>query len=182
VKKLLYTLPLLSTLLFADSTIYVGTGYIFSNENFSYQGIDKSFSSNGARLKIGYGDIKAYAVELSMDYIDNKEAVLSPNDAEKIGFNLELLKSFDVNIFAYPFVKAGFGGGYFKTDADVVNSSLTYGTWNLGGGLFVPYSQHIDFELAYEFKSLSYQKTDPELSSSPKSTLHIGYVGINFRF
>jgi len=187
-KKLLFLLPLVSSLLLGEATIYVGTGYSYNSESVSYidatthQNVNKSFDSNGARIKIGYGDIKAYAIELSLDYIDNKKAVFSKNDAEKIGFNLELLKAFDFGIYVYPFVKAGFGGGYFKTDADVVNKSLTYGTWNLGTGIFIPLSKHIDIEVAYEYKSLSYQKTDPALNSSPSSDVNIAYIGINFRY
>ena len=187
-KKLLLLLPLLSSVLLAEAKIYVGTGYTYNSESVSYmkagtyEHVNKSFQSNGARLKIGYGDIKAYAIELSVDYIDNKKAVFDKNDAEKVGFNLELLKSFDFDIFVYPFVKAGFGGGYFKTNADIVNKSLTYGTWNLGTGIFIPYSEHIDFEIAYEYKSLSYQKTDPTLNTSPSSDVNIAYIGINFRY
>lgn len=181
-KKLLLLLPLLSSMLFAEAKVYFGTGYTYNSEAVSYLSKEKSFNSNGARLKVGYGDIKAYAIELSLDYIDNKKAVLSSDDAEKIGFNVELLKAFDWDISVYPFLKAGFGGGYFKTNADVVNKSLTYGTWNLGAGVFIPYSEHIDFEIAYEYKSLSYQKTDPALNTSPSSDLNIAYIGINFRF
>ena len=181
-KKLLLLLPLLSSLLFAEAKIYFGTGYTYNYESLSYLGDEMSFSSNGVRLKVGYGDIKAYSIELSLDYVDNKKAVLSQNDAEKIGFNLELLKAFDWDIYVYPFLKAGFGAGYFKTDADIVNQSLTYGTWNLGAGVFIPYSEHIDFEVAYEYKSLSYQKTDPALNTSPSSDLNIAYIGVNFRF
>ena len=181
-KKLLLLLPLLSTLLLAKAQIYVGTGYSYNSETLSYAGDEKSFQNNGVRLKIGYGDIKAYAIELSLDYIDNQEAIFAANDAEKIGFNLELLKAFDLNTFANPFFKAGFGAGYLKTDADVVNQSLSYGTWNLGMGLFIPYNEHVDFEIAYEYKYLSYQKTDPVLDETPSSHLNIAYFGINYRF
>ena len=181
-KKLLLLLPFLSSLLLAEAKIYFGTGYTYNSETLSYLGYEKSFSSNGVRLKIGYGDIRAYSIELSLDYVDNKNDVFAQNDAEKIGFNLELLKAFDWDIYVYPFFKAGFGAGYFKTDADIVNQSLTYGTWNLGTGIFIPYNEHIDFEVAYEYKSLSYQKTDPALNTSPSSDLNIAYIGVNFRF
>jgi len=181
-KKLLLLFPLLSSLLLAQAQIYFGTGYTYNSETLSYIGSEKSFQNNGVRIKVGYGDIKAYSIELSLDYIDNKEAILAQGDAEKIGFNLELLKAFDWDIYVYPFFKAGFGAGYLKTNADVVNQSLSYGTWNVGTGIFIPYTKHIDFEVAYEYKSLSYQKTDPTLDTSPSSDLNILYMGINLRF
>jgi len=181
-KKLLYLLPLLSSLVLAEAKIYFGTAYTYNSESLSYNGSDKSFQNNGARIKIGYGDIRAYAVEFSLEYIDNKEAVFAANDGEKIGFNLELLKAFDWDIYVYPFFKAGFGAGYLKTDADIVNQSLTYGSWNLGTGIFIPYNESFDIELAYEYKTLSYQKTDPALTQSPSSDLNSIYFGVNFRF
>jgi hypothetical protein len=179
-KKLLYLLPLFSSILLAEAQIYFGTGYTYNSESVS--GINKTFQSNGARIKIGYGDISAYAIELSLDYIDNKQEIFDNSDTYKVGFNVELLKAFDFNLFFNPFVKAGFGAGYLKTNADVVNQSLTYGNWNLGTGLFIPLNKHIDFEIAYEYKSISYQKLDPALINNPTASINIGYIGINFRY
>jgi opacity protein-like surface antigen len=173
---------MISSLLFADSKIYFGTGYAYNSETVSYQGWNKTFTNNAARVKVGYGDREAYAVEFSLDYVDNNKEIFGPNDGKKYGFNVELLKAFDFGIYVNPFFKAGFGAGYMDTPADLNNGSLTYGSFNLGAGLFIPMGEHFDIELAYEYKGLSYQKLDSNLTVSPDSSLHIGYVGVNFRF
>jgi len=175
-------LLLISSLLLAQSSIYLGTGYGYNKEDISYNAKHFSKNNNAARIKIGYGDRKAYAVELSFDYVDNNKKIFNAQDGKKYGFNVELLKAFDFGIYVNPFLKAGFGAGYLETPADTTNSSLTYGTFNLGTGMFIPLNKHFDIELAYEFKNVSYQKLDNNLTYSPSSTLHIGYIGVNFRF
>ena len=181
-KKIALLLFALSSLLFAESKIYLGTGYAYNSETVSYNGKERSINNNAARVKIGYGDRTAYAVELSLDYVDNNKKIFDANDGKKYGFNVELLKAFDFDIYVNPFLKAGFGAGYLKTPADLHNGSLTYGTFNLGGGMFIPINEHFDIEVAYEYKNVSYQKLDNNLTSSPSSNLHIGYIGVNFRF
>jgi len=181
-KKITLLLLLLSSLLFAKSKIYLGTGYAYNSETVSYNGSNKTISNNAARIKIGYGDRKAYAVEFSLDYVDNNKKIFDSNDGKKYGFNVELLKAFDFGIYVNPFFKAGFGAGYLDTPADLNNGSLTYGTFNLGTGVFIPMGEHFDIELAYEYKNVSYQKLDSNSTTSPSSNLHIGYIGVNFRF
>ena len=180
--KKIALLLLISSLLFAQSKIYLGTGYAYNKEDISYNGSSISVNNNAARLKIGYGDREAYAVEFSLDYVDNNKKIFDANDGKKYGFNVELLKAFDFGIYINPFFKAGFGAGYLDTPADVHNGSLTYGTFNLGTGMFIPINEHFDIEVAYEYKNVSYQKLDNNLTYSPSSSLHIGYVGVNFRF
>ncbi|MBA1432730.1 MAG: outer membrane beta-barrel protein [Epsilonproteobacteria bacterium] len=180
--KKITLLLLISSLLLAQSKIYLGTGYGYNQEDISYNGSQLSVNNNAARVKIGYGDREAYAVELSFDYVDNNKEIFGPDDGQKYGFNVELLKAFDFGIYVNPFFKAGFGAGYLNTPEDVTNGSLTYGTFNLGTGLFIPINEHFDIEVAYEFKNVSYQKLGTNLTYSPSSTLHIGYVGVNFRF
>jgi len=180
--KKIILLLLISVLLFAQSKIYLGTGYAYNAENISYNDSSLSVNNNAARIKIGYGNRKSYAIELSFDYVDNNKEIFGPDDGQKYGFNVEVLKAFDFDIYVNPFVKAGFGAGYLKTPEDVTNGSLTYGTFNLGTGFFIPLNKHFDIEVAYEFKNVSYQKLDNNLTYSPSSTLHIGYVGVNYRF
>ena len=181
-KKLLPLLLLFSSLLFAEAKIYLGAGYAYNSETVKYNSSEDTISNNALRLKIGYGDRKAYAVELSLDYVDNKSSIFDSGDGKKYGFNVELLKAWDFDIYVNPFVKAGFGAGYLETPADLNNGSLTYGSWNLGTGIFIPINEHFDIELAYEYKYVSYQKLDNDLASNPTSSLNIGYIGVNFRF
>ena len=181
-KKIILSLFLISSLLYAKSTIYLGTGYAYNSETVSYNSNEETIDNNAARIKIGYGDINAYAIEFSLDYIDNKSSIFDSNDGKKYGFNVELLKAWNFNIFMNPFIKAGFGAGYLETPADVNNASLTYGSWNLGCGVFIPLNEHFDIEIAYEHKNVSYQKLDNNESTNPTSSLNIGYIGINFRF
>lgn len=180
-KKLLLISSFCSSVLLADAGIYIGTGYAYNSETLSTT--NKTISNNAARIKIGYGDIKAYAIELSFDYIDNNKFYFAQNDGEKYGFNIELLKAFDFGIFFNPFLKAGFGGGYMKTAADLHNQKLSYGSFNFGVGAFIPLSKHFDLEIAYEYKNLSYEKLDITSSlTNPKSDLNIAYCGFNYRF
>ena len=181
-KKLLPLLLFISSLLYAEAKIYLGTGYAYNSETVKYNGKEDTISNNALRLKIGYGDINAYAIELSLEYVDNKSTIFDSGDGKKYAFNVELLKAWDFGIFLNPFVKVGFGAGYLETPADLHNGSLTYGTFNLGAGCFIPINEHIDIELAYEHKSASYQKLDNGLTTNPSSQTDIGYAGINFRF
>jgi len=181
-KKIALLLLFASSVLLAEAKIYVGTGYAYNAETLS--STNKTITNNAARIKIGYGDRKAYAFEFSVDYVDNNSKIIDQNqsDGKKYGFNVELLKAWDFGIYVNPFLKAGFGAGYLDTKADTLNKSLTYGTFNLGAGVFIPLSEHFDIELAYEHKNLSYQKTDNASNSNESSTLNIGYIGINARF
>jgi len=181
-KKITLLLLLFSSLLFAEAKIYLGAGYAYNSETISYVTTEETISNNALRLKVGYGDREAYAIELSFDYVDNKSTIFDSGDGKKYGFNVELLKAWNFDIFINPFIKAGFGAGYLETPADLNNGSLTYGTWNLGTGCFIPINQHIDLEVAYEYKYVSYQKLDNDLTINPTSSLNIGYIGVNFRF
>jgi len=181
-KKILLLLFFFSSILFAEAKIYFGTGYEYNSETVKYAGQDKTVSNNAALIKVGYGDINAYAVEFSFEYVDNKSNVFDSNDGKKYGFNIELLKSWNLGIFLNPFLKAGFGAGYLETPADLHNGSLTYGTFNMGTGCFIPVSEYFDIEIAYEYRITSYQKLDNALTNNPTSQINIGYAGVNFRF
>jgi opacity protein-like surface antigen len=181
-KKIILLLLLITSLLNAESKIYFGVGYAYNSELITYDDKEWSVDNNAAQIKVGYGDRAAYAVELSLDYVDNNSRIFDGNDGKKYGFNVELLKAWDFGIYVNPYLKAGFGGGYLDTPADLHNGSLTYGSYNLGGGVFIPLGEQWDLEIAYEYKYTSYQKLDLNSTISPSSHLNIGYVGINFRF
>ena len=114
--------------------------------------------------------------------INIENELKSANSSTSNLFNVELLKAFDFGIYVNPFLKAGFGAGYLETNADVTNKSLTYGSFNLGAGIFIPIGESFDIELAYENKNVSYQKPDSTYNDNPTSNLHVGYVGFNIRY
>jgi len=181
-KKIILLPFIITSLLNAEAGVYFGTGYAYNSETVSYNNDEATINNNAARLKVGYGDRDAYAVELSLDYVDNKSSIFASGDGKKYGFNVELLKAWNFDIFANPFLKAGFGAGYLETPADINNASLTYGSWNLGAGFFIPLNENFDIEVAYEYKYVSYQKLDNNQSTNPTASLNIAYIGINYRF
>jgi len=177
---------LLTSFLYSDAKIYMGTGGGIYSETLD-DTANTHITANMAKVKIGYGVRESYAIEFSVDYIDNSEKLLDINgtvaNGAKYCFNVELIKAFDWGIYINPFVKAGFGMGYMETTVDESKDSLSFGTFNLGAGTFIPISEHFDIELAYNYKYLSYQKIQ-QLSDEQiqKSTSHTGYIGVNVRF
>jgi len=161
----------------------VGVGYM--NEAFS----DNASTTNTAEMakfKIGYGDREAYAVEFSFDYLKNDENVFSStgNDGDKFGMNVELVKAFDWDIMINPYFKTGFGAGYFDINR-AEQSSMNYGSFNLGLGFFLPINEHLDFELGYDYKYVSYEKltdANDNIIKDVDSHLNGVYVGVNVRF
>jgi len=180
-KKIILFLLIISSLYAtsSESKPYVGVSIGYLNENFSESGYD-SFSTQVATLKIGYGLINSYAVEFLFDYIPQNENIFSASDKDRYGINLAIMKAFDFDTFAYPFFKAGFGAGYLDI-SDTNNNSLSYSSYNLGFGCFIPFKEHLDIEVGYRYRFTSYEKIS-ESSKSTNSHINIGYVGINMRF
>lgn len=161
----------------------MGTGYGFYDEAITlYDETENSISANMATIKVGYGIREAYAIEFSVDYVDNSELLFKQDDGAKYALNVELIKAFDFGIYINPFVKVGFGMGYMETTAKENDNSLSFGTYNLGLGTFIPVNEHLDIELAYNYKYISYQKSDTLEPDSETSIVNIGYVGLNLRF
>ncbi len=176
-KTLTLFLLLLSSLI-AESKVYVGANYGYLNESFA-SGLDYEGSSSIARVKIGYGDINAYGVEFSVEYVDNELNVYSVNDSEKYAFNVDLIKAFDFDIFFNPFFKAGLGTGYLQTESV---GKVTYGSFNLGFGVLIPITDYADVEIGYDYKNLSYERPTGEESESYESHVNGTYAGVNVRF
>ena len=170
--------------LFAEAKIYLGTHYALYNESFNE--VDASSSSDLVALKIGYGDIKAYAVEFSLEYARNKSTVFSSTpttatDGNKFGFNVALLKAFDLT-YLYPFIKVGFGTGYLNIDR-TLQDSLTYGSFQGTLGTYIPINDIFDAEVAYEIRHNSYQSVNQIVTKpSFSSVSNIVYFGLNFRY
>jgi len=170
--------------LFAEAKIYLGTHYALYNESFNE--VDASSSSDLVALKIGYGDIKAYAVEFSVEYARNKSKVFSSTpttstDGNKFGFNVSLLKAFDFT-YLYPYIKAGFGTGYLDVDR-TLQDSLTYGSFQGTLGTYIPINDIFDAEVAYEIRHNSYKSVNQIITKpSFSSVSNIVYFGLNFRY
>ncbi len=143
---------------------------------------EKTIVNTELSAKIGYGDRKAYAAELSIDYLQNHSKYFAQGDAQKLGFNVSVLKAYDFDIYVNPYLKVGFGSGMLKTNIDTTNNSLTYGNFHLGGGLFIPLSSQMDIEIAYQYTFVSYEKIDLSDSTNPKSHINSIYTGFNIRF
>lgn len=151
-----------------------GFGYGDVATNYANSPLEESYTEQSARIKAGYGQRDAYAVEFSMDYI--------VSDPKKYAFDIWIIKAFDWGIYVNPYVKVGFGSGILD-NRDNENKSLTYGSFNLGTGFFIPLGEHFDIELSYEYKNRSYEKVN-ELDGTESRTSHVNmfYSGLNVRF
>jgi len=178
--KKIILLSLLLTSLYSDAKIYLGAGYTAYAE--SSKDSDATNDSNALKIKAGYGVREAYAVEFSLDYIANTPTLEAPWKA-KYGFNVALIKAFDLDIYVNPFVKAGFGAGIID-NRDNSFMSKTYGSFNMGGGVYIPLSKNYDIEISYTYNNLSYEKNEQDKLQAFNQTsyVNIAYIGINTRF
>ena len=172
------------TALFGDAKVYMGLGISrISEKIFPYLSMpERTVVNSEISAKIAYGDRTAYAAEFSINYLQNHSIFFTQGDAQKLGFNVSLLKAYDFGIYVNPFVKVGFGSGMLKTDVDTTNNSLTYGNFHLGGGFFIPLSRQMDIEIAYQYRFVSYEKINLQNSTNPKSHINAVYTGFNIRF
>jgi len=167
---------------FAQSYLYFGTHYAKHYEELKTQQSEAYHNTDAFNFKIGFGKQNGYAIELSLDYITNDANIFSDKDSDKYHFNLELLKAFDLDTFFYPYLKVGFGVGFMEVQRST-QSTLNFGSYNAGLGCFIPISEHVDLELGYVYKSISYEQLnllDQQLQL--KTDGHNSYAGFNFRF
>ncbi len=179
--KKIILLLLFFTALYSDAKVYIGSGYGYFYEQFDGDTNGQN-SSNMGKLKIAYGEREAYAIEFSLDYIQNESKIFSQNDSDKYAMNIEFVKAFDFNIPVNPFFKAGFGAGFLSVERDL-QKKLNYGSLNLGLGMFIPMSESFDFEVGYDYKSISYESVDTIAEKVRfSSNANIIYLGFNIRF
>ena len=183
-KKILFLL-LLSLNLYADAQSYLGVNYGYVNEDFS--SADAQISSQSIDIKAGYGVRKAYAVEIYLSYVQNRSKIFSSAsstkyDGDKYALNVAMVKSFDFGIYILPFVKAGFGAGFMKVNR-TLDDKISFGSFNLDTGFYLPLGKNSDLEFGYRFKSFSFEGLD--LISKTvvhTSNVNAAYLGINFRY
>jgi len=184
--KIIILFLLLINTLFAEAKLYLGSNYGNFEEKFTND-IDATSSSQIAKVKLGYGVREAYAIELSLEYIENKSKIFSSDnevdtDGDKYGVNVDLIKAFDLDIFVLPYLKAGFGSGWFDIQRELQNR-LFYSSFNLGTGIFIPIGKNFDFELGYEYKYVSYESVDTIANKlNYTSNINEVYFGFNVRF
>jgi len=187
-KKITLFLLLLSSL-YAESKFYLGLGYGMYDESLTRaDDTEVSASPDMFTIKAGYGERTAYAIEFSVDYINNSDALFSSGDGAKYGLNVALLKAFDFGIYVLPYAKVGLGAG--TMDSDTSSGNLNYGSFNAGLGMFIPFNEHFDLEIAYDYRYMTYQKykdptstTNPTVNDpTPTSHINLVYIGLNARF
>lgn len=167
--------------LFADAKIYFGAGGGGYYEAFEGT-TDAKASGKMIRLKAGYGDIDAYAIEFNLEMMENDSNIFSKSDGTKYGLNVELLKAFNLKTLFNPFFKVGFGSGYMDITG-TLQKNIHYGSFNLGGGVFIPLNEWLDLEICYDYKYLTYEKVDiVTLTPSYESNSNTIYSGLNVRF
>lgn len=181
-KKIILLFILLLPSLYADAKLYFGTNYTYFYETLQTQKQTAYSSTHNIGIKAGYGRRDAYAFEFSVDATQNDANIISENDAEKLSLNIELLKAFDLDLFFNPYIKAGFGAGYLKVDRKT-SSTINFGSFNFGSGIFISLSDWIDLELGYLYKNISYEKANLiDQKIELNSDQHGAYAGIIFRF
>ncbi|WP_188108598.1 outer membrane beta-barrel protein [Sulfurimonas lithotrophica] len=179
-KSLIIILTLLTTSLYSEAKIYFGLDYGKFNEDFS--NIAAKSSSESVRLKLGYGIRENYSIEFALEALDNDSKIFSNNDGEKYALNIALVKTFDFDIYVLPFIKLGFGAGYMDVNREL-QSKLNFGSFNAEVGTYIPINEYLDFEIAYNYKDLSYEAVDTiAYELKYKSNVDTFYFGFNIRY
>ena len=166
--------------------IYMGIGGGILNNNIYRSNIssNETYKSNPSfgSIKFGYGDIKAYSVELNLYYINNKTNVFSNNDKAGYAVDVSFLKAWDFGIYLLPYVSVGLGGGFMGIDREL-DKTLGFGSYNVGAGAKLPLYKHLELEFKYEYKFVSYEGIDLISETAKyKSHTNMFYFGINTRF
>jgi len=178
-KKITLFLLLISSL-YSDPMLYLGLGHGYYEER--YTDVDAQSSNTMNTFKIGYGDRKAYAIELSLQNLKNSAKIFSLNDSDKNTININLIKAFNFDLLPIPFFRTGIGAGVFDIDGQF-QKTLHFSSFNLGLGMFIPINESFDFELSYTQKFISYEGIDTITEDvSYESTMSITNFGFNIRF
>ena len=192
-KKILFLLAVgfLSASAFQyNARLYVGAGGGSSNEKLTNLSPTpkqnaKTQTSSFASVKFGYGDIRAYAVEVVVNYADNKSDVFSADDKAQYGADIMFIKAFNFTDIFYPYLCVGIGAGEMKITKDSINNreKSAYSSTNYGAGIFVPVFGSFDLELRYLYKYTAYQSIKEGAKTyKPKSHKNQLYFGVNYRF
>ena len=179
-KSFIIIIMLLITSSYAESKIYFGLDYGSYAEDF--ENLNAESSSALTKFKAGYGLRDAYAIEFSLEAMENESKIFSNTDEDKYSLNVELIKAFDFDIYVLPYFKAGFGAGYMKLDREL-QSKLNFGSFNCGIGAYIPINEYFDIELGYTYKELSYESVDTAADNIKyESSIDSFGIGFNIRY
>lgn len=184
-KKILLLLVMISSL-YSEAQFYIGANYGTFNESLNGD-LEAYNVSQTTTFKMGYAERETYGIEFSLDYTPNDSKIFSSSenvqtDGDKYGLNVSLSKAFDYDIYILPFVKAGFGAGFFDIDR-VLDDKLYYGSFNIGAGILLPVNDNFDFELGYDYRYTSYEAIDMVAKKELfTSNIGIAYFGFNIRY
>jgi len=186
-RKILLTV-LFSAALWAEAGVYIGAGGTIYNEDFIFNSTgfaanEMSATYQGAKVKVGYGDRKAYAIEFSLSYGEYDKNIFSDNDREQFFVDIDIVKAFDFDIYVYPFIKFGFGAGKLKIDRKL-DSSITSGSFQAGGGFYIPlFDSDFELEASAVYRWKHFEGID--LVGDPadiESSMIEPYIGLGYRF
>ncbi len=175
-------LLILLTTLFAEHKGYVGFSIEDSTELFILDGKTIDASAPQYKVKGGFGDIDGYAVEASFSYMDYQTNVFSDNDKKALMLDISLFKGWDLGHNLYPYLDVGIGMGDMKVDRQL-EKSLTFSSFNAGGGLRYVISDTYDFDIGVNYKRRTWE-TISLIASKINVTSHLvnPYFGINYHF
>jgi hypothetical protein len=184
-----FVLVLLGVLVWvhAEPTVHFGLGAAGGSEAFTVKNPGQDEKKTHAVLqtvqfKAGYGDIRAYAVELDLGYGRYDKNIFSNKDTDYIYFDLSLIKAFDFDVGFYPFFKLGFGTGELEIRRTLAHS-LSSGSFFIGAGIYVPIAFGFDLEASAIYRDKSWENLDM-VGAQVQSGSYIvePYLGINYRF
>jgi opacity protein-like surface antigen len=180
--RTLLVLLALSISLLAEHKAYIGFSIEDSSEYFAINGNDEFASSPQYKLKAGYGDIGGYSVEASFSYMDYATNIFSDNDGRALMLDITVYKGWDVGYNFYPYLGVGIGMGDMKVDR-ILEDSLSFSSFNFGGGLRYVISNTYDFDLGLNYKLRTWQ-TISLIADKVNVTSHLinPYIGINYHF
>lgn len=185
--RVLWVILFAAVCAFAEAQPYVGLGGVSSTEHFSVKNPgtaerDGQALFGAVQIKAGYGDIKAYAVEIDLGYGRYDKNIFSTKDTDYYYFDLSLVKAFDFGIGMYPFFKVGFGTGELEVERPFENS-MSSGSFFGGIGLFVPISGSFEFEASVIYRDKSWEGLDMVGDETVSSSVIVEpYLGLNLRF
>jgi len=180
--RILFVLLSLYISLLAEHKAYVGFSIEDSSEYFAIGDRDLFASAPQFKLKAGYGDIGGYTVEASFSYMDYETNVFSENDGRALMLDITVYKGWDVGYNLYPYLGLGIGMGDMDVERQL-ESSLSFSSFNFGGGLRYVISNTYDFDLGINYKLRTWQ-TISLVSDKINVTSHLinPYIGINYHF
>ncbi|MDA3946506.1 MAG: outer membrane beta-barrel protein [Helicobacteraceae bacterium] len=181
--RILLVLSLLCISLFAEPSGYIGISIEDSTEFFTLKGSDTiNASAPQYKIKAGYGEISNFAVEAAFSYMDYSTNVFSSNDSAALMLDITLYKGWDMGYNLYPYLGVGIGMGAMKVERQL-EDSLSFSSFNFGGGVRYGISQTYDFDIGVNYKLRTWQ-TISLVSEDVKVTSHLvnPYIGINYHF